>query len=345
MVRVSVLGSTGYTGGELVRILVGHPQVEIAALTSEQYAGLPYEQVYPALKGRLGRTCEAMDLERVAKRSDVVFTAVPHTKAMACVPHLLEQGKQVVDLSADFRLREKAVYEAWYSPHTAPELLPQAVYGLPELHREQIRGARLVANPGCYPTSAILGAAPLIRLGWVNPHSLIVNSASGVTGAGRSLALGSLYCEVNEGMKAYKVADHRHTPEIEQEVSLLAGLPVKVTFTPHLIPVSRGILSTLYLDLKEERSDAEVLGAYQAFYGEEPFVRVLPMGTLPNVRDVRGTNYCDIGLKVDSRTRRVVVLSAIDNLTKGASGQAVQNMNLALGLPETLGLEAPPLFI
>jgi N-acetyl-gamma-glutamyl-phosphate reductase len=345
MVKVAVIGSTGYTGAELVRILLGHPRVEISALTSESYSGLPFDRVYPALQGRLERSCEPMEVEDVAKKSEVVFTALPHTKAMACVPRLLELGKVVVDLSADFRLREKELYEAWYAPHTAPELLSQAVYGLPELHREEIRSARIVANPGCYPTSAILGVAPLIRQGWVAPHSIIVNSASGVTGAGRSLDLGSLYCEVNEGMKAYKVGEHRHTPEMEQEMSLLARAEVRVTFTPHLVPLSRGILTTVYADLTKGTSDEELLEVYRRFYEGEPFVRILPPGVLPNVRNVRGTNFCDIGLKVDSRTGRVVTLAAIDNLVKGASGQAVQNMNIALGFPETLGLEATALFI
>lgn len=345
MVRVAVIGSTGYTGAELVRILLGHPRAEISALTSESYSGLAYERVYPALQGRMPRVCEPMDIEGVAKDSDVVFTALPHTKAMSCVPRFLDLGKLVVDLSADFRLRDKGLYETWYAPHTVPELLSLSVYGLPELHREEIRNARLVANPGCYPTSAILGVAPLVRHGWVETRSIIVNSASGVTGAGRSLDLGSLYCEVNEGMKAYKVGEHRHTPEMEQEMGLLAGTPVKVTFVPHLVPLSRGILTTVYADLRKEVSDTELLEVYRGFYRDERFVRVLPLGVLPNVRNVRGTNFCDIGLKVDSRTNRVVVSVAIDNLVKGASGQAVQNMNIALGFPETSGLEAPPLFI
>lgn len=345
MVRVAVIGSTGYTGAELVRILLGHPKAEISALTSESYSGLSYERVYPALQGRMPQMCEPMDIERVAKGSEVVFTALPHTKAMSCVPRLLDLGKLVVDLSADFRLKDKGLYEAWYAPHTVPELLSLSVYGLPELHREEIRNARLVANPGCYPTSAILGVAPLIAQGWVETRSIIVNSASGVTGAGRSLDLGSLYCEVNEGMKAYKVGEHRHTPEMEQEMGLLAGTPVKVTFVPHLVPLSRGILTTVYADLRKEASDKELLDVYSGFYREEKFVRVLPMGVFPDVRNVRGTNFCDIGLKVDGRTNRVVVSVAIDNLVKGASGQAVQNMNIAMGFPEISGLEATPLFI
>jgi N-acetyl-gamma-glutamyl-phosphate reductase len=345
MVKVGIIGSTGYTGAELVRILLEHPGAEISALTSESYAGLPYERVYPALRARLQHVCEPLDVEAVAKRSDVVFTALPHTKAMECVPRLMALGKKVVDLSADFRIRDRTVFETWYASHTAPELLPQAIYGLPELHRKEIRKAVLVANPGCYPTSVILGAAPLIRSGWMDLGSLIANSASGVSGAGRSAELGSLYCEVNEGLKPYKVGQHRHTPEMEQEISLLAGSPVKLTFVPHLAPFSRGILTTLYANLTVERSDEEMIERYATFYEGEAFVRILPKGNLPNVRDVRGTNYCDIGLKTDPRTGRVVVVSAIDNLVKGASGQAVQNMNLVMGLPETMGLGQPPLFI
>jgi N-acetyl-gamma-glutamyl-phosphate reductase len=319
--------------------------VEITALTSESYSGRAYSEVYPAVASALESACEALDPQKVAEKSDVIFTCLPHTEAMASVPGFLEQGKLVVDLSADFRLKDREAYELWYMPHTAPDLLDQAVYGLPELHKERIRKARLVANPGCYPTSAILGAAPLVAKGWVIPQSLIVNSASGVTGAGRSLNLGSLYCEVNEGFKPYKVAEHRHTPEIEQEIGGLAGCPVRVTFIPHLAPMSRGILTTIYASLESERSDGEILDAYRSFYENEPFVRILPKGAMPNVRDVRGSNFCDIGIKVDTRTSRVVVASTIDNLVKGASGQAVQNMNLALDLPETLGVNHPPLFL
>lgn len=345
MVRVGIVGATGYTGAELLRILVHHPEVEISVLTSETHVGRSYEEVYPALRGLLGGTCEPLDTDRVAERCDLVFAALPHTKSMACIPQFLERVRLVVDLSADFRLTDPAVYEAWYAPHTAPDLLREAVYGLPELYREAIRKARLVANPGCYPTSAILGVAPLLRQGWVAPESLIVNAASGVTGAGRSLNLGSLFCEVNEGMKPYKVGEHRHTPEMEQEMSLLVGAPVRITFIPHLVPLSRGILSTLYGRLDAERDEAQILEAYKAFYKDEPFVRVLPRGAMPDIRDVRGTNLCDIGIKVDTRTDRVIVVVAIDNLVKGGAGQAVQNMNLALGFTETQGLEQPSLFL
>jgi N-acetyl-gamma-glutamyl-phosphate reductase len=263
---------------------------------------------------------------------------------MEVVPGLLAAGKKVVDLSADYRLRDAAVYEAWYQPHTSPELLAEAVYGLPELYREQARGARLVANPGCYPTSVALALAPLLKNALVDPASLIIDSKSGASGAGRSAKVDSLYCEVNEGFKAYGVGKHRHTPEIEQTLSDLAGSPVTVNFTPHLLPVNRGILSTCYANLKGRADTAELVAIFAEHYRRESFVRVHPQGSLPNVAFVRGSNYCDLGVVADPRTNRVIVVSAIDNLVKGAAGQAVQNMNLMLGLDEDAGLRVVPLF-
>ena len=345
MIRVGIVGSTGYTGAELVRILSQHPEVEITALTSETYVGNRYEQVYPAFQGLVEGTCVASDPARVAQCSDVVFTALPHTKAMECVPYFLKNCRLTVDLSADFRLRNREIYETWYAPHTAPALLDEAVYGLPEIYRTEISKARLVANPGCYPTSAILGAAPLLRGGLIDHQTLIVNSASGVTGAGRSLTLGSLFCEVNEGMRAYKVGEHRHTPEMEQEMSQLHGSPVNITFVPHLVPLNRGILTTIYARLTDALSEDLLLDEYEKFYTHEPFVRIRPKSSLPDIRDVKGTNFCDIGVRVDTRTGRVVVVAAIDNLVKGAAGEAVQNMNVALGYPETAGLKGPSLFL
>jgi len=345
MVKVGIVGATGYTGAELVRILSAHPGVELSVLTSESYGGLAYSKVYPALARRVEAKCQPLDPDKVAEAAEVIFTALPHSKAMECVPCFLQLGKKVLDMSADFRLRDRNVYEQWYAPHSASHLLESSAYGLPELHREEIIRARLVAVPGCYPTSAILGVAPLARAGLLGPEPLIVNSASGVTGAGRSLDLGSLFCEVNEGMKAYKVAQHRHTPEMEQEISGLAGREVRVIFVPHLLPLSRGILTTIYVGLKGAVGEEEILAEYENFYKAEPFVRVLPKGVFPNVRDVRGSNLCDVGLRVDSRTGRLIVVVAIDNLVKGASGQAVQCMNLMMGFPEGEGLDAPPLFI
>lgn len=344
MIRVAVAGASGYTGAELLRLLALHPEVEICSVTSRQHEGLPINRVFPSLSGFCDLTCEPLDVDAIAARVDLVFTALPHKSAMDVVPGFLKAGCRVVDLSADYRLHDQAIYEQWYQAHTSPELLGEAVYGLPELHRQRISAARLIANPGCYPTSVALGLAPLLRYALINEQSLIIDSKSGTSGAGRGLKEGSLYCEVNEGFKAYGVANHRHTPEIEQELSLLAGKPVIISFTPHLLPVNRGILSTCYASLVGPSSTSKLLKTYQEFYANERFVRLLPEGELPNIAMVRGTNFCDIGLVVDPRTGRVVIVSVIDNLVKGAAGQAVQNMNLMCALDENLGLGIVPLF-
>jgi N-acetyl-gamma-glutamyl-phosphate reductase len=342
-IKVAIVGASGYAGLELVRLLVRHPACEIAALTSLEFPGVPFSQVFPALAGLVDLPIsQDFDAKEIGARAQVVFTAVPHKAAMGMIPGLLAQGCRVVDLSADFRFKDRAIYEKWYQAHSEPELLAEAVYGLPELHREAIRGARLVGNPGCYPTCVILGLAPLARAGLLEPRSVIADCKSGVSGAGRQGMLGLAFCEVNDGFRAYKVLDHRHTPEMEQELSLLAGGPVPVTFTPHLTPMSRGILGTLYANLTEPRSEADLRELYKQFYQGEPFVRLQPEGVLPDTRNVRGANFCDLAVKVDETGRRVIVLSAIDNLTKGAAGQAVHNFNLMLGLTETLGLETPP---
>lgn len=344
MIRVAIVGASGYTGVELYRLLVNHPAVEVTCVTSRQNAGEPFAEVFPSLLGRTDLVCDPVDADIVAEKADFVFTALPHQTAMEVVPGLLAAGKKVVDLSADYRLRDADVYEAWYQPHTSPELLKEAVYGLPELYRERVRSARLVANPGCYPTSVALALAPLLKNGLVDPASLIIDSKSGTSGAGRSAKVDSLFCEVDEGFKAYGVGKHRHTPEIEQTLSELAGLPVTVNFTPHLLPVNRGILSTCYANLKGMAETAELLKIFVDGYHREPFVRVHPQGSLPNLAFVRGSNYCDLGVVADPRTHRVIVVSAIDNLVKGAAGQAIQNMNLMLGLDETSGLRVVPLF-
>jgi N-acetyl-gamma-glutamyl-phosphate reductase len=282
---------------------------------------------------------------RVAEKADLIFTALPHKAAMEVVPTFMKLGKHVIDLSADYRLSDPEVYGAWYEPHLNPANLKKAVYGLPEVRRAKIRGARLVANPGCYPTSIILGLAPLLKKGLINTGDIIADSASGVTGAGRSAKVDSLYCEVNEGFRAYGVGGvHRHTPEIEQELSLLAGEPLVITFTPHLVPMDRGLLSTVYATPREATTTEKLVRLYQDFYKGEPFVRILPQGSLPSTAFVRGSNFCDIAPLVDQRTGRVIIVSAIDNLVKGASGQAVQNMNLVCGFPETMGLEGLALF-
>jgi N-acetyl-gamma-glutamyl-phosphate reductase len=344
MVKVAVVGASGYTGAELLRLLVNHPGVEVVCVTARQHAGAKISSVFPSLAGRIDLVCEPLEPLELGGRAELFFTALPHQSAMAAVPVLLASGAKVVDLSADYRLHDAAVYEAWYQAHTSPELLGEAVYGLPELYRAQVKDARLVANPGCYPTSVALALAPLLKGGLIDPATLIIDSKSGTSGAGRAAKVDTLFCEVNEGFKAYGVASHRHTPEIEQTLSELARAPVVVNFTPHLLPVNRGILSTCYATLTTPSTTEELLGLYDGFYREEPFVRVLPEGSLPNVAFVRGSNYCDLGLVSDPRTGRVIVVSAIDNLVKGAAGQAVQNMNLLLGFDEQTGLNVVPLF-
>ncbi|HCE69176.1 MAG: N-acetyl-gamma-glutamyl-phosphate reductase [Geobacteraceae bacterium GWC2_55_20] len=345
MLNVAIVGASGYTGLELIRILHCHPEVAVTCLTSEQSAGKRISEVFPTLRGRCDLILENLEPVRVSEKADIIFTALPHKAAMEVVPTFLKLGRKVIDLSADYRLSDPAVYGQWYEPHLNPANLKKAVYGLPEIRRAKIRGAKLVANPGCYPTSIILGLAPLLKQGLIHPHSIISDSASGVTGAGRSAKVDSLYCEVNEGYKAYGVGGvHRHTPEIEQELSLLAGEPLKVTFTPHLVPMDRGILSTIYAAPLKEMTSADLVRLYAEFYAGEPFVRVLPQGSLPSTAFVRGSNFCDIAPLVDARTGRIIIVSAIDNLVKGASGQAVQNMNLVCGFPETTGLDGLALF-
>jgi N-acetyl-gamma-glutamyl-phosphate reductase len=342
MIRVAIAGASGYTGFELIRLLGVHPEVELTTISSRGYEGSRLDDVYPALRGHCNLAFQAPEPEVLASHADLVFTALPHQAAMELVPDLLARGAKVVDLSADYRLRDAEVYGAWYQPHQNPELLAEAVYGLPELYREQIAAARLVANPGCYPTSVILALAPMLVGGLIMPESVIADSKSGVTGAGRGLAVTSHYCEVNDGFKAYKVAEHRHTPEIEQELSRLAGRSIQVTFTPHLVPMSRGILSTVYATLAAGATQEVIDQAYAGFYRQAPFVRLCGSGTLPNTLQVRGSNYCDLGWRVDKRTGRLIVISVIDNLTRGASGQAICNMNLMNGWPETWGLNQAP---
>lgn len=337
-VRVAVVGSTGYTGYELVVLLHSHPLAELVMLTSQSYVGQPISAVFPALRGVCSLVCEALEVESLVRRVDVIFVALPHKQSMEIVPGLIRAGKKVVDLSADFRFRNVAVYEEWYQSHTAKDLLNEAVYGLPELYRDTIRNARLVGNPGCYPTGVILAAAPLVAHGLVALDSLIADCKSGVSGAGRAPTLTTHYCEVNDGFRAYSVGEHRHTPEIEQELSALAGRALRLVFTPHLVPMSRGILTTLYGNLVRETTDEEVTALYEKMYGGAPFVRILDKGQLPSTIHVRGTNYCDIGWRLEPRTGRIIVITAIDNLVRGAAGQAIANMNLMCGFAEEIGL-------
>src|SRR4030042_354552 len=344
MVRVGIYGGSGYTGQELLRLLVGHPEVTVVAATPRRFAGGPVAEVYPVFSGLTDLLYPDASPEEVAGKADFIFLALPHGVSMEFAPVFIRAGRKVVDLSADFRLRDAALYEAWYGRHTSPETLGEAVYGLPELYRDQIRKTCLVANPGCYPTSIILGLAPLLNSRWIDPSSIIADSKSGVSGAGREPQIGSLYCEVAGGFKAYKVGGHRHTPEIEQELSLLAEKDLRISFTPHLLPVKRGILSTIYATLAREATVQEATDLYREFYRDEFFVRICRSGQFPNLSSVVGSHYCDIGVTVAKRTGRIVVVAAIDNLIKGAAGQAIQNMNIMSGFREETGLPRVALF-
>ncbi|MEZ4528508.1 MAG: N-acetyl-gamma-glutamyl-phosphate reductase [Desulfobacterales bacterium] len=340
MIRVGVAGATGYAGAELVRILHGHPDVELTVITSRQYAGVPFSDIYPALAGVVDMRCETFSADAVCEKTDIIFTALPHKLPMEIVPALVKQGKRVVDLSADFRFRNVQVYESAYQPHTAKELSERAVYGLSEVYTDQIRKADVIGNPGCYPTTVLLPLIPLVKAGLVDTESLICDSKSGVSGAGRSPALSSLYCEVAESFKPYKVGVHRHNPEMNEVLSLEAGKAVSVTFVPHLLPMSRGMLTTAYANLSRNVTETEIRECLQSFYAGRKFVRISREGRIPNTLHVRGTNCCDIGCKADGK--RLILVSAIDNLVKGAAGQAVQNMNLMAGLEESRGLDMVP---
>jgi len=347
MINVSIIGASGYVGGELTRILLGHPSVRLRCLTSRSHSENSIEELFPNLRGIQGIYFEDMDLDKIISVSDVVFTALPYGASMEVVEGLISRGIRVIDMGADFRIDDPQEYARWYkTEHTCPFLLKDAVYGLPELNRNKIRNTRLLANPGCYPTSVLLGTAPLLKAGLVGLDDIIIDSKSGVSGAGRTLASGLHFSEVNENMKAYSISGgHRHIPEIQQEMGKLSGRkqPV-ITFTPHLIPVTRGILSTIYLKLKQTHTTSDLIDIYKEFYKNEPFIRVIDEGYLPEIKGVAGTNFCDIGLKVDTRTNRVTVVSVIDNLVKGAAGQGVQNMNLMFGLPEDSGLNSVSLY-
>jgi N-acetyl-gamma-glutamyl-phosphate reductase len=344
--RVGLVGVTGYTGMELTRILLGHPDLRLTQVTSRKEAGQPLQKIYPFLQGTdLGElVITAPDSAFLAAHCDLIFLAVPHGTAMEMAAELREKGARVVDLSADFRLRDRAVYESWYQvPHTRPALLPEAVYGLPELYAQRIASASLVANPGCYPTSAILALYPALQAGLVSAADLVIDSKSGTSGAGRKAGVGTLFCEISDTFRAYNLTKHRHTPEIEQELSLAAGQDLRVSFNPHILPINRGILTTAYAKLSPGATLDQLEACYQEFYTGKRWVRLLPAGCLPETRWVRGTNFCDIGLVTDPRTNRLIAVSAIDNLCRGASGQAVANANLMLGLNADSGLPFAPL--
>jgi N-acetyl-gamma-glutamyl-phosphate reductase len=331
--KAAIIGASGYSGQELIRLLLRHPHVEITQFTSRQYAGKAVAEIFPRFRGQIDAVFVEPNVDRIG--AEVAFLALPHGVAAEFAPALLRKGTKVLDLSADFRLKSAAVYKEFYEhDHPAPELLAQSVYGLPELHRDQIRGAKLVACPGCYPTSIILGAAPAIQKGLGKADSIIATSLSGVSGAGRKVAEEYLFTECNESARAYGIPKHRHLSEIEQEISLLAGSSVTISFTPHLIPINRGIVSTLHMTLAKKPGDA--LAVYRDFYKDEPFVRVTE--SLPDTKNVAETNFCDISVRIDPRTNRLIIVSALDNLTKGAAGQAVQCLNLMCGYEESSGL-------
>ena len=338
MIKAAVLGATGYAGIELVRLLSNHPEVSIEILGSQSFAGQKISDVYKNFNHVLEKECEELDLEKVAK-CDVAFTALPHGASKTVIPSLLEKGIKVIDLSGDYRYDDAKVYEEWYGEeHSSPELLKESVYGLPELHRDKIKNARLIGNPGCYTTCSILGAAPLLANKIAETKNIIVDAKSGVTGAGRGLGLPYHFCECTENSKAYKIATHRHTSEIEQELGNIAGEKIMLSFTPHLIPQKRGILSTIYVNLNRESSVEELTEMYKKYYEGEFFVRVKDAGDLPETKHVAGSNFVDIGVSYDKRLQRAVIVSTLDNIVKGAAGQAVQNMNLMFGLDEKTGL-------
>ncbi len=344
MVKVAICGGSGYTGSELLRILAVHPLVEITTVTSERSAGKKVTDLFPHLLHFDHLTYVPLEREKLLPTADLFFMALPHAASQEAVDFFFRHDKKVIDLSADYRLRDASVYEEWYrTPHAYTETLEKAVYGLPELHRSAIKDADLVANPGCYPTGAILGTYPALKEGIVDPASLIVDSKSGTSGAGRKAEIAFSFCEVNDGFKAYGIGVHRHTPEIEQELSALAGLRVTINFTPHLVPMDRGIISTVYAKMLKDLDTADVLSLYRKAYEGEPFVKVLEEGRFPGTKLVRGSNFCLLGLKVVKRTNTLIVVTAIDNLVKGAAGQAVQNMNIMLGFQEDAALTATAL--
>lgn len=345
MIKVGIIGSTGYAGQELVRLLLQHPQAQIVWYGSRSYIDQKYADVYRNMFRLVEDKCLDDNMEELARQADVIFTATPQGLCASLVKEEILKQTKIVDLSADFRIKDVAVYEKWYGiQHKSPEYIEEAVYGLCEINREDIKQARLVANPGCYTTCSILTMYPLVKEGLVDPDTIIIDAKSGTSGAGRGAKLPNLYCEVNESIKAYGVTNHRHTPEIEEQLGYAAGKEILVNFTPHLVPMNRGILATAYAGLRTGVTAEMVRAAYEKQYGEEYFIRILDPGVYPETRWVEGSNFVDIGFRIDERTHRIVAMGAIDNLVKGAAGQAVQNMNLLFGLPENTGLQLVPMF-
>ena len=350
MVKVGIIGATGYAGNELVRLLMGHKDVEIMWYGSRSYIDKKYAEVYQNMFEIVEDTCLDDNMEELASKVDVIFTATPQGFLAGVLTEEILSRVKIIDLSADFRIKDVRTYEKWYKiEHRSPQFIEEAVYGLCELNRDKIKGARLIANPGCYTTCSILTAYPLVKEGLIDPDTMIIDAKSGTSGAGRGAKLPNLFCEVNENMKAYGVTNHRHTPEIEEQLGYAAGKKIVVNFTPHLVPMTRGILATEYATLNKKADGTlptyeEVKAVYDKYYKNEKFVRVLEKDICPETKWVEGSNYVDIGFKIDPRTNRIIMMGAIDNLVKGAAGQAVQNMNLIFGLPESEGLDLVPMF-
>lgn len=345
MIKVGIIGATGYAGAELARLLLQREDVRIVWYGSKSYVGEDFASIYRNMAHVASEPCGDDDLNVLADLADVIFTATPQGFLASCLTEEILSKTKIIDLSADFRIKDVSVYEAWYKLHHAsPQFLDEAVYGLAEINRGKIKGARLIANPGCYPTCSFLTLYPMVKEGLIDTDTIIIDAKSGTSGAGRSAKVPSLFCEVNESMKPYGVASHRHTPEIEEQLSYAAGRPVTISFTPHLVPMNRGILVTAYASLKKNVTDGEVKAVYDKYYGNEYFIRVMEPGMAPETRWVEGSNFADIAFKVDRRTNRLVMMGAIDNMVKGAAGQAVQNMNLMFGLEETKGLKLVPMF-
>ncbi len=345
MIKVGIIGATGYAGGEVARLLLGHREAEIVWYGSRSYVDQKYASVFQNMFQLVDADCLDENMEELASLADVIFTATPQGLCASLISEEILSKAKVIDLSADFRLKDVKVYEDWYQiRHASPQFLEEAVYGLCEINREKIRSARLVANPGCYPTCSILAVYPLLKEGLIDPATLIIDAKSGTSGAGRGAKTDNLYCEVNENIRAYSVATHRHTPEIEEQLGYAAGQPVVLNFTPHLVPMNRGILVTAYASLLKQVSYEEVKAVYDRYYGEEYFVRVLEKDVCPQTKWVEGSNFTDINFRIDARTGRIIMMGAMDNLVKGAAGQAVQNMNLMFGLDEAEGLRQPPMF-
>lgn len=345
MIKVGIIGSTGYAGGELARLLLQRDDIEIKWYGSRSYIGQKYASLYPNMYKIVDEECMDDNMKELAGQVDVVFTATPQGLCASLVDEEILSKVKIIDLSADFRIKDVSVYEEWYKlTHASPQFLEEAVYGLPEVNRERMKQARLIANPGCFPTCSFLSVYPLVKEGLVDPDTIIIDAKSGTSGAGRGAKMDSLYCEVNENIKAYGVGTHRHTPEIEEQLSYAAGRPVTISFTPHLVPMNRGILVTAYGSLTKEVTYEEVRAVYDKYYKDEFFVRVLEKDVVPQTRWVEGSNFADVNFKIDPRTRRIVMMGAIDNMVKGAAGQAIQNMNLMFGLPENTGLKQIPVF-